>query len=72
MWYIDYEEIHNQLYNYLDGWYQYYDVPEIMNELNEYLVCGTYHITTIDDVDPDEFQDILQRWDKTGDDYLSN
>lgn len=62
---FDYEKIHNELESYLDGWYQYYDVPEIMAELREYTSENEECITTIDDIDPDDFAEILQRWDKT-------
>lgn len=62
---FDYEKIHNELESYLDGWYQYYDVPEIMAELREYTNENGEFITTIDDIDPDDFTEILQRCDKT-------
>lgn len=60
---FDYEKIHNELKTYLEGWYQYYDVPEIMAELREYTNDNGEHITTIDNVDPDDFTEILQRHD---------
>lgn len=60
---FDYEKIHNELESYLEGWYQYYDVPEIMAELREYTNEDGEHIITIDEVDPDDFTEILQRHD---------
>lgn len=60
---FDYEKIHNELESYLEGWYQYYDVPEIMAELREYTNEDGEHIITIDEVDPDDFKEILQRHD---------
>lgn len=58
---FDYEKIHNELETYLEGWYQYYDVPEIMAELCEYTNEDSGCITTIDDVDSDDFTEILRR-----------
>lgn len=60
---FDYEKIHNELESYLEGWYQYYDVPEIMAELREYTNEDGEHIITIDEVDPDDFTEILQQHD---------
>lgn len=62
---FDYEKIHNELESYLEGWYQYYDVPEIMAELREYTNEDGEHITIIDEVDSDDFTEILQRHDNT-------
>lgn len=60
---FDHDKIHDELESYLDGWYRYYDAPEIMAELREYTNENGECITTIDDVDPDDFAEILQRHD---------
>lgn len=69
---FDYDKIYNEVETYLDGWYRYYDVPEIMAELCEYTNENGECITTIDDVDTDDFTKILQRYDKTCDDYSNS
>lgn len=62
---FDYEKIHNELEGYLEGWTRYYDLGEIMAELREYTTDDGECIQSIDDVDPDDFQDILKRWDRS-------
>ena len=62
---FDYERIHDEVETYLAGWYQYYDVPEIMADLREYTADDGGSIKSLDDVDPDDWTDILQRHDKT-------
>ena len=61
---FDYEKIHNEVEAYLEGWYQYYDVPEAMAALREYTTEDGGCITSIDDVDPDDFAGILQEYEK--------
>ena len=61
---FDYEKIHNELESYLEGWVQYYDLGEIMAELRKYTTDDGGYIQSIDDVDPDDFKDILTRWDR--------
>ena len=56
---FDYEKIHNEVEAYLEGWYQYSDVPEIMAALREYTTEDGGCIASIDDVDPDEFTEML-------------
>lgn len=67
---FDYEKIHNELESYLEGWSQYYDVPEIMAELRDYTTADGGSIQSLDDVDFDDFRDILERWDRTDDDNI--
>lgn len=62
---FDYEKIHDELESYLEGWAQYYDLGEIMAELRDYTTEQGEGIQSIDDVDPDDFKDILKRWDRT-------
>lgn len=62
---FDYEKIHNELESYLEGWTQHYDLGEIMAELREYTTDDGGCIQSIDDVDPDDFKDILNRWDRS-------
>ena len=61
---FDYEKIHNELETYLGGWYQYYDVPEVMAALREYTTEDGGCITSIDDVDQDDFSEILEQHEK--------
>lgn len=67
---FDYEKIHNELEDYLEGWAQYYDVGEIMAELRECTAADGSPIQSLDDVDLDDFRDILERWDRTDDDNI--
>ena len=60
---FDYEKIRNEVEDYLEGWYQYYDVPEIMAELREYKTETGDCISSIDDVDPDDFVSIIQSYE---------
>lgn len=62
---FDYEHIRDEVEAYLECWRQYYDVGEIMAELREYTADDGGCIQSLDDVDPDDFADILQRHDKT-------
>ena len=62
---FDYEKIHDELESYLEGWVQYYDLGEIMAELREYTTDDGECIQSIDDVDPDDFNEIIQRWDRS-------
>ena len=61
---FDYEKIHIELETYLGGWYQYYDVPEIMAALREYKTEDGGCIASIDDVDPDDFAMLLQEYER--------
>lgn len=65
---FDYEKIHNELESYLESWAQYYDLGEVMAELREYTADDGGCIQSLDDVDHDDFQDILKRWDRTNND----
>lgn len=65
MTYFDRDNITEQVREYLEGWTMYYDVPGIVDELSEYTAEDGGHIQSIDDVDPDDFKDILQRHDMT-------
>lgn len=62
---FDYQKIHDELESYLGGWIQYYDLGEIMAELREYTTDDGECIQSIDDVDPDDFEEIIQRWDRS-------
>lgn len=62
---FDREKIHDEVESYLEGWYQYYDVPEIMTELREYTAADGGCIQSLDDVDPDDWTEILKHHDKT-------
>ena len=62
---FDYERIRDEVESYLEGWRQYYDVPEIMAELREYTADDGGCIRSLDDVEPDDWAEILQRHDKT-------
>ena len=67
---FDYEKIHNELKNCLEGWVQYYDIGQVMAELRDYMAVDGGPIQSLDDVDPDDFQDILKCWDLTNDDNI--
>lgn len=62
---FDYQKIHDELESYLGGWCGYYDLGEIMAELREYTTDDGECIQSIDDVDPDDFEEIIQRWDRS-------
>lgn len=55
--------IRNEVICYLDSFAEWYDVDGIVDELGNYYVNGE-HIQTIDEVDPDEFQDLLRKYDE--------
>ena len=61
---FDYEKIHNEVEDYLCGCSDDYDIDAIMNELMEYTVDDGYYIHSIDDVDPDDFTEILIECEK--------
>lgn len=65
---FDCEKIHSELESYLEGWAQYYDIGQVMAELRDYAAADGGSIQSLDDVDPDDFQDILKRWDRTNSD----
>lgn len=60
---FNYYSISAELETFLDGWAQCYELDGIMNELGEYRINGGEHIQTIDDIDPDEFQKLLRKYD---------
>jgi len=55
----NYDKIRNELEDYLGGYSKDYDIPEIMAELRDYVTEDGECITSIDDVHPDDFADIL-------------
>lgn len=61
---FDYEKIHNEVEAYLEGWYQYYDVPGIMDSLRLYTTEDGGCISSIDDVDSYDFTEILEQHEK--------
>lgn len=57
--------IEQEVDDYLEGWRQHYDVPEIMAELLDYQTADGDRIRSLDDVDPDDWLAILERHDRT-------
>lgn len=57
----NYKHLHNEVTDYLGEFADDCDVTGIMHELMTYNHGNT--VNTIDDVDPDDFTDILQRHD---------
>lgn len=66
---FDYEKIRNELESYLEGWALCYEIGEVMAELRDYT-ADDGSIQSLDDVDFDDFRDILERWDRTNDDDI--
>ena len=66
---FDYEKIRNELESYLEGWALCYETGEAMAELGDYT-ADNGPIQSLDDVDSDDFQDTLKRWDRTNDDDI--
>lgn len=57
----NYKHLRNEVTDYLGEFADDYDVTGIMHELMTYNHGNA--VNTIDDVDPDDFTDILQRHD---------
>lgn len=61
---FDYNKIQDEVEDYVGGCSEDYDIPAIMNELWNYTVDDGYYITSIDDVEPDDFIEILIECEK--------
>ena len=61
---FDYEKICNEVEDYLCGRSEDYDMPAIMGALMDYKPGNGDCITSIDDVDPDDFTEMLIECEK--------
>lgn len=64
---FNFDGIKSELEDYVEGWAQYYDLGNIVSTIWErYPECQS-----IDEIDADELQQILQDNDKNSDTYLN-
>lgn len=60
----NYEKIQNEVEDYLGGYSKDYNIPEIMADLMEYITEDGECISSLDDVCPDDFTEILMLHEK--------